>query len=155
MQVLTWQRLTLVGLVSLALVWLGIRLWDSSGSTPPHVPWSASVIALVAGGVALWLGWQVRRFLKGKRPDLSPLRAARTAVYAQACALVGVVLAGGYGGFALGLLDGWSHTPRREVIVSALIAAGSALVLMAAGVVAERWCRHSDEDDDRKEASPA
>ena len=155
MSALSWQRLTLVGLVSLALVWLlTAGLW-SSGATPPHVPWSAPAIALVAAACALWFGWQVRRFLTGKKPDLSALRAARTAVFAQACAYGGAVLTGAYGGYALGLLDDWSHGPRREVIISAFIAAAAGLLLVIAGVVAEHWCKHSDEDDDRGEATPA
>lgn len=152
---LSWQRLTLVGLVSLTLVWLIGAGLDSSGTTPPHVPWSATAIPLVAAACALWFGWQVRRFLTGKKPNLSALRAARTAVFAQACAYAGAVLTGAYGGYALSLLDDWSHGPRREVIISALIAAGAALILVVAGLVAEHWCKHSDDDDDRGEASPA
>lgn len=155
MSTLTWQRLTIVGLVSLTLVWLLVRMMDQSGTTPPRVPWSAWLISLVVAGCALVFGWQVRSFLKGKRPSLSPLRAARTAVFAQATGYVGAILVGAYGGYALGLLDGWSHGPRREVIISALIAAAAAATMVVTGLIAERWCRHSDDDDDRGEASPA
>ncbi|WP_062071376.1 DUF3180 domain-containing protein [Demequina sediminicola] len=154
MSEVTWQRLTLAGLVALAVCWLAGRLLDSSGTTPPHVPWSAWAFSFIAGGCALGFAWQVKRFLQGKRPDLSPLRAARTAMFAQACAYVGAVMAGAYGGYALALVDSWSHGPRREVIISALIAAGSSLVLMVAGMIAERWCRY-DDDDDSAEPSPA
>ncbi|WP_061961570.1 DUF3180 domain-containing protein [Demequina flava] len=155
MSPLTWQRLTVVGLVSLALTWLLVRMVDTSGTTPPVVPWSAWLVSLVAAACVLWFAWQVRQFLKGKRPDLSPLRAVRTAIFAQAAGYVGAVLVGGYGGYALGLLDAWSHGPRREVIISALIAAAAAAVLMIAGWIGELWCRHSDDDEDRSETSPA
>ncbi|GMA35163.1 DUF3180 domain-containing protein [Demequina litorisediminis] len=155
MSPLSWQRLTIVALVVLVLAWLFSASLGSSGTTPPHVPWTAVVFNLVAAACALWFGWQVRRFLIGKKPDLSALRAARTVVFGQACAYAGAVLTGAYGGYALGLLDDWSHGPRREVIISALIAAGAALLLVIAGLVAEHWCKHSDEDDDRGEATPA
>lgn len=155
MSPLTWQRLTLVGVVSLALVWLVVRVADSSGTTPPEVPWSAWVVSVVAAACVLWFGWQVRRFLKGDKPDLPPMRAARSAMFAQACAYVGAILVGAYGGYALGLADSWSHGPRQDVIISALIAAAGAGILLGAGVIAEHWCRHSDDDDDRAESSPA
>ena len=149
MSPLSWQRLTLVGLVALVFAWL-VSAGMSAGTTPPHVPWSAVAFSLVAAACALWFGWQVRRFLKGKKPELSALRAARTVVFAQACAYAGAVTTGAYGGYALGLLDDWSHGPRREVIISALIAAGAALLLTIAGMVAEHWCKHTDEDDEDK-----
>lgn len=162
MSYLTWQRLTVVGLIVLAFAWLITEGMQSSGATPAPVPWTVHVVAVLAGGVAIWLGWQVRAYLKGDRPNLDGLRAARTAVYAQTCAYVGAMLVGAYGGYALGLVDMWGHDPRREVIVSALLGGASALVLLAAGVIAERWCRNNRDGEgqgrdnmDRTDPSPA
>lgn len=149
MSYLTWQRLTLIGVSALALAWLITEAMKRSGATPATVPWTVHVVALAAAAVAIWLGWQVRAYLNGDKPDLDGLRAARTAVYAQACAYVGAILTGAYGGYALGLVEMWTHEPRREVIVSALLGGASALVLLVAGVVAENWCRNDHDDEAR------
>ena len=154
MEPLTWTRLASVGLVSLLLALLLTSLMRSSGATPLPVPWTFDVVCLTVGAVALWFGWQVRQYLDGNKPDLEGLRAARTAVLAQATAYVGVVILGACGGYALGLLEAWSHGPRREVIISALLAAGAAAAMMLAGVVAERWCRHGGDDDPFEGADP-
>lgn len=144
---LTWQRLTGIGVSALALAWLVTKAMLRTGATPATVPWTVHVVAIAAGAVALWLGWQVRAYLKGDKPNLDGLRAARTAVFAQACAYVGAILTGAYAGYALGLADMWGHEPRREVIVSALLAAVTSLVMLVAGVVAENWCRNDRDGD--------
>ncbi|WP_159450143.1 DUF3180 domain-containing protein [Demequina sp. NBRC 110056] len=156
MQHLTWQRLAAVGLAALALAWILTDQIERGGATPLAVPWTFDVVCVAAGVLALWLGWQVRQYLAGKKPELDGLRAARTVVYAQASAYVGAIIAGACGGYALGLLDGWSHGPRREVIISALIAAACALAMMVAGIIAERWCRHGGDDElEQTDAQPA
>ncbi|MFV0633695.1 DUF3180 domain-containing protein [Demequina sp.] len=156
MQHLTWQRLGLLGLASLVLSWLVTAAMERSGATPLAVPWSFDAVCVAAGVLALWWGWHVRQYLKGKRPTLEGVKAARIAVYAQACAYVGVIIAGACGGYALGLVESWSHGPRREVAITALIAAGCALVMMVAGLIAEHWCRHTDdgEADEGKRKAP-
>jgi uncharacterized membrane protein YhiD involved in acid resistance len=154
-QPLTWRRLTAVGAISTVLAWLVVMLMDRGGSTPLAVPWTFDLVCVAAGVAALWFAWQVRQYLHGKRPHLDGLRAARTAVLAQATAYVGVIIAGASVGYALALLDDWSHAPRRDVIVSALIAAGAAVFMLVAGVIAERWCRHGDDPEPTGAAEPA
>lgn len=156
MEYLTWRRLTTVGLASAALAWVLTLLMEGGGATPMAVPWSFHAVCVVAGAATLTFAWQVRQYLHGKRPGLDGLRAARTAVLAQATAYVGVVITGASAGYALGLIGDWGHAPRREVIISALLAAAAALIMMVAGVIAERWCRHGGgSDDDAREAPSA
>lgn len=147
MSYLTWQRLTGVGISALVLAWLVTEAMVNTGATPAPVPWTVHVVSIGAGAIAIWLGWQVRAYLNGDKPELDGLRAARTAVYAQACAYVGAILAGAYGGYALGLAEMWGHDPRREVIVSALLGTASALLLLVAGTIAENWCRNDHDSD--------
>ncbi|HZL81038.1 MAG TPA: DUF3180 family protein, partial [Demequina sp.] len=40
-----------------------------------------------------------------------------------------------------------SHTPRREAAIAAGLAALGGAVMVAAGVIAERWCRIGPDDD--------
>ena len=44
---------------------------------------------------------------------------------------------------------------RRDVAVSAAVAGGGALLLVVAGLVAERWCEIRDRDDDDGPAGTA
>ena len=78
----------------------------SRGALPPNVPWLVVVVELGIAAVVFVLGWQVRQYLQGKRPDLDALRAARTVVLAKASCYTGALLAGWYGGHVLTLLTG-------------------------------------------------
>src|SRR3954453_21792944 len=103
MEHLSWQRLTLIAVVTLALRWLVTRVALGDGYTPTNVPWTLPVICLVAGALALVFAWPVRQYQHGKRPGVDGLGAARAAVFAQACAYAGVLMASGLVGYALGV----------------------------------------------------
>lgn len=156
MSPLTWQRIAVVLLTALALTWTFTAVMAGRGFTPVAVPWTVILISLAAGALALGFAWPVRQYVRGHRPRLDAIRAARTAAFAQACAYGGAVMAGAYGGYALGLALEWGHAPRREVAVLALVAAVGALALTAAGWLAESWCRidgtHGEDDADAEVA---
>ena len=154
---LTWQRLALLVAGATLVMWGLARLMQAQGLTPTRVPWTAVAISVAAGVLALWWAWSVREYVRGDKPSLSPLKAARIVVFAQAAAYAGALLLGAYGGYALALLGDWGHLPRREVAVSALVAALGGAVLMVAGWIAEKWCRidRSDGDNDgSRDAEP-
>ncbi len=155
MEHLTWQRLTIIAVVALALAWLVSRLALNSGYTPTAIPWTMPIICVMGGVLALVFAWPVRQYQEGKNPGLDALRAARTAVFAQACAYAGVLMAGGFLGYALGLADLWSHGPRRDVAISALIAAAGAVLLFVGGLIAEHWCRTKPPEDPTATAASA
>ncbi len=154
MEHLTWQRLTLIGGVTLTLAWLITRVAIGDGYTPMAVPVTLPLVCAVGGATALVFAWPVRQFQRGKRPGLDPLRAARAAVFAQACAYAGVLLASGSIGYAIGVAAQWEHGPRREVAISALIAALGGLALLAAGAIAEHWCRTKPPEDPKPAPAP-
>ena len=155
MEHLTWQRLTIIAVVTLTLAWLVSRLALGNGYTPTAIPWTMPIICLIGGVLALVFAWPVRQYQHGKNPGLDALRAARAAVFAQACAYAGVLLGTGFLGYALALADQWSHGPRRDVAVSALIAALGALLLLVGGLVAEHWCRTKPPEDPTSTAASA
>ncbi len=139
------KRLTLPRVGGTAVV-VGVLSWLVDffllrrGATPLPVPWTVPASLIIAGAGALALGWMVKQFQEGKRPNLDPLQAARTAMFAQAAAYSGAVLSGVYIGHLVALLPDWSHAPRREVILAAALAALAAVLLSVAGWIAERWC---------------
>lgn len=147
MQHLTWSRLALIAAGAAVLAWAITRTALGSGYTPLPVPWSVAAVAIVAGGAALVVAWPVRQYQNGRRPGLDGLRAARAAGLALATAYAGAILGGSFGGYALGLALEWSHAPRREVAISALIAAAGGLVMVVCGSIAEHWCRTQGPGD--------
>ena len=152
---LTWRRVGLVAIVIAALAWTVVGIMNRTGASPVPVPWTVPPLLVVASVVALRLGWRVRQYRDGKRPNLDPLEAARAAMFAQASAYSGAALSGAYFGYVIALLPDWSHEPRREIIITAFVALAAALVLCAAGWVAERWCAADDGEGKSPEASPS
>lgn len=147
MEHLSWARLGAIAGVTLALSWIITRIALDNGLTPESIPLTLPAVCLVAAVLALVFAWPVRQYQRGNRPNLDGLRAARAAVFAQACAYAGVLLGGGLLGYALGVAAEWGHGPRREVAISALIAALAAGALLAAGAIAEHWCRTKPPED--------
>lgn len=147
MEHLTWQRLAFIAAITFVLGWLITRVALGGGYTPSPVPWTVPLIGVLGGALALVFAWPVRQYQHGKRPGLDGLRAARAAVFAQASAYAGALLASGFGGYALGVAAEWSHAPRREVAISALVAVLGGVLLMVGGLVAEHWCRTKPPED--------
>lgn len=148
-----WQ--TLVGiavLVGALAAWLTTWL-DQRGPGMPHVPWLVVAVELLIAAVVFSMGWAVRQFLRGKRPGLDPIRAARTAVLAKAACYTGALLTGWYGGQAVArLIDGVPGDGSRAL--AAGIAAGGALVLAVVGLVVEWFCRVPPPGDDEQATDP-
>ncbi|WP_062292667.1 DUF3180 domain-containing protein [Demequina phytophila] len=152
MEPLNRARLGVLAVIVGAVAW-GVSLTAvNSGASPMAVPWTVAAIAVGVGLVALWLGWGVRQYRRGKNPGLSGLRAARTAVFAQACAYTGTILAGAFAGYGLAIALEWSHAPRREVAISALIAALGGLAMVVAALIAEHWCKDDSSSEEGKQA---
>lgn len=141
--------LVLAGLAMTVVAWLVLR-WLSSGGSPVPEPGWIGAVAMVVLGVGLVLaGWRVRRVRDG-RPDpaVTPLRAARTLVLAQAGALTGAVLVGWYAANALVLLPDSDVDSQRNRIWLFVLHAVVALLLAVAGMVVQAWCRVRPRDDE-------
>lgn len=105
------------------------------------------VLLLLLAAAVLALAWPVRRSLRGgKRID--PFRAVRAVTLARASSVLGAILTG----FGVGLMTFLASRPVSPPVGStvAMIAlAVSALVLIAAGVIAEQFCTLPKDRDDR------
>lgn len=148
MRPLKWRVLASAVLIAAALGAGGSFLALRGGAAPVRLPWSTLVVGIALGGVALAMAWPIRQLKRGKRGRIDPARAVRAAMLAQASAYAGALLGGMYGGFALVLLRDWSHPPRRDAAIAAGLAALGGLIMLAAGIVAEWWCRIKDGDGD-------
>ncbi|MDQ0424764.1 MULTISPECIES: DUF3180 domain-containing protein [Cellulomonas] len=132
-----------------AVTWWAMRMLVGRGAaTPPEVPWLVIAVELVIAGVVLSMGWAVRQFQQGRRPDLNPLRAARTVVLAKAACYTGALLTGWYGGQALSLLTDADVPGNPARAGAAGLAVLGAVALAVAGLVVEHWCRIPPPDAD-------
>lgn len=151
---LSTARLALTATVMGAVAFVVSRFLIGGGHTPNAVSWISLVVSGSVAAMILWLGWTVRQYRAGSQPGLSALRAARTAVLAQAVAYTGAIMSGGFGGYALAVGLDWGHAPRREVAITALVALLGAVAMTAAGRVAEHWCKIGGDDDESGAAPP-
>ncbi|MFN2320475.1 MAG: DUF3180 family protein [Dermatophilaceae bacterium] len=134
--------LAAVTLVS-GIVW---HLYTRTGRMLQGPGLFTAVVLLVLAGLVLWAGWQVRTYQRGQaRRALSALRAARILSLAQAGALTGAALAGWYLGHLAILLPDRDLTPYGRQVVPLLVVIGSGALLAVAGLLAQRWCRISDD----------
>lgn len=144
--------LALLAALATVLGFAAVRVWESSGGRSLPLPWTAMVAMAAIAVSVLALAWPVHLWNAGRRDrPLDPLRAARAAVLAKAASHCGALVSGWYLGQALVLVSDLAIEPRRDRFVLAVVAVLSGLVVVAAGLVAEHWCRLPEdrpEDDD-------
>lgn len=140
-----------VTLVVGALSWMGWSVYLGTGELLPPATWVSSVILVVTAALVLAAGLPVRRFLQGRatRP-LSPIRAARTLVLAQAAALTGAGVLGFYAAQVVLLVPDIDLPSYRTLFWRLLALCASALLLSAAGMATQRMCRIDTEDEDEQ-----
>ncbi|WP_263120872.1 DUF3180 domain-containing protein [Cellulomonas sp. RIT-PI-Y] len=139
--------LLLVAALTAAAAWAVIRALFSQGVLLPAVPWVTGGVLVFIAAIVFWLGWTVRQYLHGDRPGLDPLRAARTAVLAKACCYAGALLAGWYLAQVLHALTELTGEVLADRAWSAGLAVLGAVVLAAAGLLVEWFCRIPPPDD--------
>ncbi|MGW8482161.1 DUF3180 domain-containing protein [Microbacterium sp. NPDC055903] len=107
------------------------------------------LLVLLAAGVLL-LAWPVRRSLKNpSAARVDPFRAVRAASLAKASSLLGALLAGFGAGLAVFLLSR-PVAPQVGSVVAMIALSASALVLVAAALLAEHFCTLPKDPDDRQ-----
>lgn len=149
------RRVLAVAALATAVAATVLRVVESRGGSLLPVPIVAWVVILLIAAVVGGLGWNVRQYVTGKRPELDMLMAARTVVLATASAYTGALLAGWYGAQVLVVLGDLDLAARREVAITAGVAAAAAVVLAVVGLVVERWCEIPPPDDDDEGGAPA
>ena len=136
-----WTTLVAIAAGVAALTWFGARALVHHGGQVPEVGWLVLVVELLIAAVVFALGWTVRQYQHGRRPDLDPVRAARTAMLAKAACYTGALLLGWYGGQGLFLVSDLVVPGNGWRAVAAGLAAVGALALAVVGLVVERFCR--------------
>jgi len=143
-------RVVGIGLASTLVAFVALRFVESRGGTLLPVPPVAWIVVLLIATVVGLLAWNVRQYVRGKRPGFDMLLAARTVVLASASAYTGGLLFGWYAAQVLVVVAAGDLgiAGRRDVAVTAGIAALATVVLAVVGLVAEHWCEVPPPDDD-------
>ncbi|MET0449207.1 MAG: DUF3180 domain-containing protein [Aeromicrobium sp.] len=116
--------------------------------TPPRLGWIAP-LTLLAGAVGVGtLAWSTWQSLHRKHERMTAEHGIRMLSLAKSCAVVGALVAGYYGGFALAYLDTLDSMLGRERFIRGLAAAIASLLLLVAALLLERACRLPEDDDE-------
>ncbi len=147
-------RVLLLVLVGVTLVGaVVLRALEAQGVRLAPVAWVEYVAILALAALIFWMGWQVRAYQKGKKPNLDPLRAARTFVLAKAASLTGAILAGRYLAAVLDVVGDLDIESQRRRAIAAGIATLCSLALTVVGLVVEKFCELPPTDDESAKPS--
>jgi len=132
-----------------AVTWSALRVWTARGGTEPELMWRTVLTVGLLAVAVFGIGWPVRQWVRGdKSRRIDALRAARTAALAKASSYAGALLVGVFAGYVLHFVPTVEIAARRTQLllgVADLVVSG---LLVAAGLLVERWCRVPPEDDD-------
>ncbi|HEY6740636.1 MAG TPA: DUF3180 domain-containing protein [Actinopolymorphaceae bacterium] len=151
-------RATSIGLVvamlvlGVALGWSGVALAGVLGITVQPAPWSAA-LGLVFFAALLGAGaWYVYDRVHRKGRGVDPLLAVRLFVLGKASALVGALVGGAYGGYALRFVAEFAVPDARDKVWTGLAAFGAGVLVVVVALLLERACRVPKEGDGTGEA---
>jgi hypothetical protein len=150
------RTLVLIIVLTAAVTW---ALLTVVYSKLPPLTWTGVPALLLAAAAEAWTGRDLRARIAGRpgSKPAPPLFVARMVALAKASSLVAALLAGVSAGFIVylpGLLG--ASTPRSDMI-TASVAFGSSLVLLAAALYLEYCCRvpkNPERDHDDAPAPP-
>ena len=145
---LRWSQLAGITAVVAALSWIGWRIYlTGSGNLLGPASWVSSLLIVIMAVLVVVAGLPVRRFLRGESTrSLSPIRAARTLVLAQAAALTGAAVLGWYLAQVAHALADLDLAGYHELLWRLLALCVSAALLAVAGMVTQRMCRVEPPD---------
>ena len=148
------RTLLLIIVLTAAVTW---ALLTAIYSKLPPLTWTGVPALLLAAAAEAWIGRDLRARIAGRpgSKPAPPLFVARMVALAKASSLVAALLAGVSAGFIVylpGLLA--ASTPRSDMI-TASIAFGSSLILLAAALYLEYCCRVPKNPDLGRDDAPA
>tara|TARA_R110002124_G_scaffold191253_1_gene358672 strand:- start:4786 stop:5274 length:489 start_codon:yes stop_codon:yes gene_type:complete len=147
-------HLVAVAAAGAAVGWLLEVLLTASGK-PIVLPSIALAVSLfLIAVVVVLLAVQVFRSSRGLRKQrVNPFFALRVVVLAKAASFSGALLGGGALAISFYLLSR-TVSPGAGTIATSFVVSSGAIVLLVAGLIAERLCTIPPDDDDPSSQSP-
>ncbi len=145
----TLVALFVAGVVGAYLLQL---LLAATGLAKFRTEYSLALSLLFIAAILITLAVPVRRATRSERPrPVDPFYATRVVLLAKASSLTGALLTGAASGLLLELV-GRSAGFETGTLLRELAMLGAAIVLLAAGLIAEWFCTVPPSDDDPSEA---
>jgi Protein of unknown function (DUF3180) len=139
--------LTVWGLVGLVGGWLFHAYADRQMTAAPVVTWGQPLALFLVAGILAVTARATWRIMRDRPRSLEPHQAVNRLVLARACAYVGVLVAGGYLGYALSWIGVSAELAEQRAVRSVIAALGGASVVVTA-LLLERACRVRKGEDD-------
>jgi hypothetical protein len=140
--------LVIIGLIGTVVGLLTDAALAASGRALLVPPITLSITLAVIAVVVVVLAWPIRRAIKGTAPmRIDPFRAARTAVLAKACSIMGALLTGLPLGLLLFMLTRTVLADASSIVLTVSAMVGGA-VLLVCGLLAEWFCTLPPDDPD-------
>lgn len=135
---------TVVGLIG---GWLIRPVFEALDRSSPVVTWSQVGVLWFVVGIVLITAWSTWRTLQVRAEWIEPHRAVNRLAMAKSCALVGVLVAGGYAGFAMSWLGVEAELAGQRINRS-LLAVLAGLLITGGALWLERACRVKKDEDE-------
>jgi uncharacterized protein DUF3180 len=126
--------------------WLLHPIMERTRGSAPLVTWTQPLALFLGAAIVGAAAWHTWRTVHVRRERLEPHRAVNRLVLARACAYVGALVAGGYGGYAVSWLGVDAELASQRAWRS-LLAAVAAVAITITAVLLERACRVRSDDD--------
>ncbi len=138
--------LTIWGVVGLVGGWLLHAYADRRMDSAPIVTWAQPLALFLVAAILAATAHATWRSVHVRRERLAPHQAVNRLVLARACAYVGVLVAGGYLGYALSWVGASAELAEQRAVRSLVAGVGGACVTVGA-LLLERACRVRKADD--------
>ncbi len=136
-----------------ALVGWTIAAVSGRDGVPVRVAWSGPVTLLAAAAVVVGLAVVLHQRLQIQHRPLEARQAVGWLALAKAAALVGVLMAGGYAGFAVRFLTGLETEASRQRVIRSAVAIAGGIAFTVAALRIERSLEVPGGDDDEDDQS--
>jgi hypothetical protein len=138
--------LTIWGLIGLVGGWLLHVYADRRMTAAPIVTWAQPLALFLVAAILAATARATWRIVQVRRDRLAPHQAVNRLVLARACAYVGVLVGGGYFGYALSWI-GVSAELAEQRAVRSLIAGLGGMCVVVSALLLERACRVRNDRD--------
>lgn len=116
----------------------------------PRLSWAAPLTLLLAAILVGSFAWNTWQSLHRRHDRMTSDHGIRMLALAKSSIVVGALVAGVYGGFALAYVDAMDAPLGKERVLRGAAAAVASLLLLTAGLLLERACRLPGDDDEGK-----
>ncbi|MEJ7634639.1 DUF3180 domain-containing protein [Aeromicrobium sp.] len=123
--------------------------------TVPRLTWAAPLTLAFAAAVVGAFAWSTWKSLHKEHERMTADHGIKMLSLAKSCAVVGALVAGVYGGFALAFIDALDSPLGTERVTRAGAAAIASLLLLIAALLLERACRVPGDDDEGTDGKAA